>query len=96
MTNRAKRMDITAADAMGMIDQLQVIGHDLDVDVTEGLLNFSSYEGKRHKLLVDFTNVKDVKVTPHIGNNVIEHPTLRAGIHTFIANVVDKGPKSIN
>jgi hypothetical protein len=96
MPNRNKRTDLTASDALGYVDQLQSAGHHLEVDVTDGLLNFAAMDGKCHNLLVDFTNVNDVKVTSHIGNDIIEHPTLRAGIHTFIANVVDKNPKGIN
>ena len=96
MTNRYKRTDLTASDALSFVDQLQAVGHNLEVDVTDGMLNFAAMEGKRHNLLVDFTNVNDVKVTSHIGNDVIEHPTLRAGIHTFIANVVEKNHKGLN
>ena len=96
MPNRNKRTDLTASDALGFVDQLQTAGRNLEVDVTDGMMNIASMEGKHHNLLVDFTNVNDVKVTSHIGNDIIEHPTLRAGIHTFIANVVDKNPKGIN
>ena len=96
MPNRNKRIDFTASDALGFVDQLQTAGRHLEVDVTDGMMNIASMEGKQHNLLVDFTNVNDVKVTSHIGNDIIEHPTLRAGIHTFIANVVDKNPKGIN
>ena len=96
MPNRNKRIDFTASDALAYVDQLQTAGRNLEVDVTDGMMNIASMEGKQHNLLVDFTNVNDVKVTSHIGNDIIEHPTLRAGIHTFIANVVDKNPKGIN
>ncbi len=96
MTNRNKLADLTFPDMMGYVDQLQSVGHNLEVDVTDGLMNFADMEGKRHNLSVDFTNIHDMKVTSHIGNTVIEHPSLRAGINTFIANVVDKNSKAIN
>ena len=96
MPNRIRRQDIAVSDALGLVDQLEAVGHHLEVDVTDGLLNLADLEGKHHNLMIDFTNVHDVKVTSHIGNEIIEHPTLRAGVNTFIANVVDKNSKGIN
>lgn len=96
MPNRNKHIDICVTDALGFVDQLQTVGHNLEVDVTDGLMNFSAMDGKCHNLMIDFTDVHDVKVTSHIGNDVIEHPTLRSGMNTFIANVVDKNSKGIN
>lgn len=96
MPNRNKRIDFTASDVLAYIDQLQTAGRNLEVVVTDGMMNITSMEGKHHNLLVDFTNVNDVKVTSHIGNTRIEHPTLKAGVNTFIANVIKKDRKGIN
>ena len=96
MPNRYKQSDLNANDAFALVEQLQTVGHQLDVDVTDGLLNFSAMEGKQHTLMVDFSNAEDVKVTSHIGNTRIEHPTLKAGVNTFIANVIEKDRKGIN
>lgn len=96
MPNRHKRLDICTSDAMSVIDQLQSAGRNVDLDVTDGLMNFSSLDGSQPSLMIDFTNIGEVKVTSHIGNQRIEHPTLRAGVTTFIANVTEKNRKGIN
>lgn len=96
MTLRSKAHDLCAVDAFGMVDQLKAVGHSIDVEASEGSLNFSAGGGKQHSLHVDFTELSNVKVTSHIGNTRIEHPTLRAGVNTFIANVVDRDSKGIN
>lgn len=94
MPNRIKT-DLTFPDALGIVDQLELVGHQLEVDVTDGLINFADLQGKQHSLMVDFSNHADVKVTSHIGNDIIEHPTLRAGVNTFVANVIDKKSKGM-
>lgn len=96
MPHRNKRHDICATDAMGIVDQLNAVGHQVDVDTTDGLLAISASDGKQHSLVVDFSETSNVKVTSHIGNTRIDHPTLRAGVNTFVANVMDKDRKGIN
>lgn len=96
MPHRNKRHDLCATDAMGMIDQLNAVGHSIDIDTSDGLLAITAADGKQHSLHVDFSDTSKVKVVSHIGNTRIDHPTLRAGVNTFVANVMNKDSKGIN
>lgn len=88
MPNR--HLDQTPSDAMSIVQQLDVAGRHVRMDVNDNSMSITS-DG--YKLDVDFSQPNQYLVTSYLGEQRIEHPTLRAGLNTLIAEAT-KGKRS--
>lgn len=83
-------LDQSPSDAISIVQQLEVAGREVQMDVNAQNMSFSR---AGYVLDVDFSQPDRYKVTSHIGDQRIDHPTLRAGLNTLIAEAT-KGTRA--
>lgn len=85
--------DISTSEVFGIYDCLAATGKDLDLHVEDRKIVIESNAGCEHSLIMEFDDKDNLSVTSHIGDNIIDHPNLKSGMTTFIANLSNKGKR---